>query len=83
VHQSKAVAEDPDTIDPIAGTLAYYFTPTRRVTIAPFLLEVAPRPIAEWSDALASAFRWPRALWEDVVTETMESAWVRRARSIG
>jgi formylglycine-generating enzyme required for sulfatase activity len=172
----------------IATSLAYYLSPTRSVTLAPFLIEVAPCSIAGWVDELgddllagvaarvaadgfrlptddewehavrggtstlfrwgdvwpdgipharethftghhvpspfgirlldspyevevvasplgfrggdggtfvcggsappeawmtfASAFRWPRDLWEDVVPECVESGWVRRALSL-
>jgi formylglycine-generating enzyme required for sulfatase activity len=30
----------------------------------------------------ASSFRWPRDLWEDVVPESLESGWIRRALSV-
>lgn len=30
----------------------------------------------------ASAFRWPRELWEDVVVESLEAGWVRRALTL-
>lgn len=38
-------------------------------------------PPAPWV-TFASAFRWPKDLWSDVVPESLEAGWVRRALSI-
>jgi hypothetical protein len=38
-------------------------------------------PPAPWV-TFASAFRWPKDLWSDVVPESLECGWVRRALSI-
>ena len=38
-------------------------------------------PPAPWV-TFASSFRWPRELWEDVVPESLEAGWVRRALSL-
>jgi hypothetical protein len=38
-------------------------------------------PPAPWI-TFASAFRWPRELWEDVVPESLEAGWIRRALSL-
>ncbi|MCA9679728.1 MAG: hypothetical protein H6708_02815 [Kofleriaceae bacterium] len=40
------------------------------------------RPWPEPWYSFASAFVWPRACWDDVVIETFEQAFVRRARSL-
>jgi hypothetical protein len=40
------------------------------------------RPAPEPWMTFASAFRNPRELWHDVIYESLESGWVRRARSI-
>lgn len=40
------------------------------------------RPSPEPWMTFASAFRWPKDLWEDVVVESLESGWVRRALSL-
>jgi hypothetical protein len=37
---------------PLTSMLPYYFTRTREVTLAPFLLEIAPRSTADWAPAL-------------------------------
>lgn len=42
----------PEASTPFVEMMAYYFSPTRAVTLAPFLLEVAPRPVADWLDSL-------------------------------
>lgn len=38
-------------------------------------------PPAPWV-TFASAFRWPRELWEDVVPESLEAGWIRRVLSV-
>jgi hypothetical protein len=40
------------------------------------------RPEPEAWMTFASAFRWARELWRDVVGETLSNGWVRRARSL-
>lgn len=40
------------------------------------------RPAPEAWLSFASAFRWPQAAWADAVPACLETAWVRRARSL-
>ncbi|MCL4225860.1 MAG: SUMF1/EgtB/PvdO family nonheme iron enzyme [Myxococcales bacterium] len=49
--QTAALAAAPDAAD-LPELLAYHLTPTRTVTLAPFLLEIAPRAVSGWLDEL-------------------------------
>ncbi len=46
--QAATLAADPDASVPFVELMTHYLSPTRTVTLAPFLIEVSPRSVADW-----------------------------------